>query len=51
MLLNTGNSLTQYQFKDALEVLNFKLTSAKEGIAGVGGYCTTVCHINSPESH
>lgn len=50
MLLCTGNSLTQYQFKDALEVLNFNLTSGKEGITGVADYCTTVRHLNSPES-
>lgn len=49
MLINTSNSLTQYQFKDALEVLNFNLASGKEGITGIADYCTTVHHLNSPE--
>lgn len=38
-LLNTSNSLTQYQFEDALEILNLNLTSDKQGI-----------HLNPPES-
>lgn len=50
MLLDTGNSLTQYHFKDALEVLKFNLTSDKEGVTGFADYCTTICHLNSPES-
>lgn len=34
-LLNTSNSLTQYQFKDALAVLNFNLASGKEGVTEI----------------
>lgn len=38
------------EFKDTLEVLNFNLTPGKEGITGIADYCTTVHHLNSPES-
>lgn len=38
------------EFKDALEVLNFDLTSGKESITEIANYCTTVHHLNASES-